>query len=220
MNYQKWTLFVDNFISSLMDTIIIDAYFAYRINSNLKTFDHYFKNINKNTIEYYLKKMQQHDPLFIGKSIPSEDDILVLSKQPIPLQYENFMQKNNIGDNIELYFKFNKIPVLGISLIRNKKNGCFTNEEFIFLKCYQNFTNKYLQEELINNKVKFPFQKYKITKKEEEIIRLICMGKNNEQISKILFISISTVKTHIQHIFQKIQVNNKHQLVSRLHGNS
>jgi LuxR family maltose regulon positive regulatory protein len=38
---------------------------------------------------------------------------------------------------------------------------------------------------------------------------LIAQGKNNKEISDILFISLGTVKWHINHIFSKFDVANR-----------
>lgn len=47
------------------------------------------------------------------------------------------------------------------------------------------------------------------TKRETEVLQLICLGHTNTQIAKILKISISTVKVYIASIFQKLGVNNR-----------
>ena len=56
-------------------------------------------------------------------------------------------------------------------------------------------------------------EKYHITKREKEVINLICMGKTNKEIADQLFISVDTVKDHNYKIFQKTGVNNRTQLV-------
>ena len=48
-----------------------------------------------------------------------------------------------------------------------------------------------------------------LTRREEEILILISLGKSNAQIAEDLFISPSTVKTHVYNIFQKINVPNR-----------
>src|SRR5579872_2861935 len=50
---------------------------------------------------------------------------------------------------------------------------------------------------------------YGITKRESEIVALICEGKTNKEIADHLFISVTTVKDHNQAIFQKLGVRNR-----------
>ena len=60
------------------------------------------------------------------------------------------------------------------------------------------------------------FRKYKISKREEEIIFLILQGKNNREICDELYISVHTVKNHIYSIFQKLDIKNRYQLINLL----
>ena len=55
-------------------------------------------------------------------------------------------------------------------------------------------------------------EKYKISKREMEVIQLICEGYTNQQIADALFISIETVKDHNSRIFLKTEVKNRTQL--------
>ncbi|MFT9493805.1 response regulator transcription factor [Anaerosolibacter sp.] len=54
-----------------------------------------------------------------------------------------------------------------------------------------------------------------LTAREKEIMNLIAVGKTNEEISKILFISIGTIKWHINHIFGKLEVKNRVQAIEK-----
>lgn len=60
--------------------------------------------------------------------------------------------------------------------------------------------------------------RYKITKREEEVIRELCSGKSNKEISESLFISLQTVKDHIYRIYQKTDVRNRVQLINLIQG--
>lgn len=61
-------------------------------------------------------------------------------------------------------------------------------------------------------------EKFKIhlTDREMEILALICEGKNNGQISNKIYLSINTIKFHIKHIYDKLQVSNRTQLILAL----
>lgn len=47
----------------------------------------------------------------------------------------------------------------------------------------------------------------------------IFQGLTNKQIAEKMFISVSTVKTHIQHIFSKAEVKNRTSLMAILSSN-
>jgi DNA-binding NarL/FixJ family response regulator len=55
--------------------------------------------------------------------------------------------------------------------------------------------------------------KQKLTRREVEILGLICSGLNNRQISKELFISDQTVGVHKKNIMKKLSVNTTHDLI-------
>lgn len=53
----------------------------------------------------------------------------------------------------------------------------------------------------------------RITKREEEIINLLMDGFSYKDIAQRLYISITTLKSHITNIFKKKQVNSLQQLL-------
>jgi DNA-binding CsgD family transcriptional regulator len=55
---------------------------------------------------------------------------------------------------------------------------------------------------------------YGITRREREIIELICAGKTNQEIADQLFISLATVKDHNHNIFRKTGVRNRVELAN------
>ena len=48
-----------------------------------------------------------------------------------------------------------------------------------------------------------------LTKRELEVLCLLSDGLTNNEMSTALFISPHTVKSHIMHIFNKLNVNNR-----------
>ncbi|NHF60928.1 response regulator transcription factor [Flavobacteriaceae bacterium TP-CH-4] len=54
-----------------------------------------------------------------------------------------------------------------------------------------------------------------LSKQEQNVQQLILQGKSNKQIAEELFISLSTVKTHITNIYNKLQVSGRKELLQR-----
>ncbi|MBO1900548.1 response regulator transcription factor [Leucobacter weissii] len=48
-----------------------------------------------------------------------------------------------------------------------------------------------------------------LTSREIEILRLAAEGNSSQQIALSLFISVATVKTHLQHIYEKLEVSDR-----------
>jgi DNA-binding CsgD family transcriptional regulator len=57
------------------------------------------------------------------------------------------------------------------------------------------------------------YYKFKISHREKEIIDLILKRKSNKDIEDKLYISSHTVKNHIYHIYKKLGVKNRGELV-------
>jgi DNA-binding NarL/FixJ family response regulator len=55
-----------------------------------------------------------------------------------------------------------------------------------------------------------------ISTREWEVARLVAQGRTNSEIADQLFLSLPTVKTHIAHLFDKLQVTNRVQLAIRV----
>ena len=51
-----------------------------------------------------------------------------------------------------------------------------------------------------------------LTKKELDIVKCVLLGLSNEEIGKRLFISVHTVKLHLENLYRKFDVHNKIQL--------
>ena len=54
-----------------------------------------------------------------------------------------------------------------------------------------------------------------LTQRETEIYGFCLSGKTNKEIAKLLFIEESTVKNHLQSIYQKYNVRNRVELTRR-----
>lgn len=52
-----------------------------------------------------------------------------------------------------------------------------------------------------------------LTEREYEVLRLVAKGYSNKAVARELSISLSTVKTHLRHIFNKLGVEDRAQLI-------
>jgi DNA-binding NarL/FixJ family response regulator len=49
----------------------------------------------------------------------------------------------------------------------------------------------------------------RLTPREREVLRLMAQGRGNKEIGALLGISVGTAKTHVRHIFRKLQVSDR-----------
>jgi DNA-binding NarL/FixJ family response regulator len=62
-----------------------------------------------------------------------------------------------------------------------------------------------------------PRQLDELTDRELDVFRLVARGLSNAEIGRELYISDATVKTHITHIFQKLDLRDRVQAVVLAH---
>lgn len=55
-----------------------------------------------------------------------------------------------------------------------------------------------------------------LTDREVEVLRLIVAGMSNSEIAEALFIAVSTVKSHVNHIFGKLEVKSRAQAIAKV----
>lgn len=55
-----------------------------------------------------------------------------------------------------------------------------------------------------------------LTRRETELLQLLCSGKSNQELANALFVSINTVKTHLKNLYLKLDVGNRAEAIIRV----
>lgn len=58
-----------------------------------------------------------------------------------------------------------------------------------------------------------------ISPREKEVLEQLCLGKSNKQIATALFISESTVKTHVSNLLVKFNMTSRAQIMHKMQHN-
>lgn len=56
-----------------------------------------------------------------------------------------------------------------------------------------------------------------LTDREAEVLRLVARGRSNGEIARELFVSVATVKTHVNHLFAETSSRDRAQAVAYAH---
>lgn len=114
------------------------------------------------------------------------------------------------------------VCVGAVTLYRTVRYGDFTDKDLYILKqLLPHLQNKLTAEteavkynvEQSKNSSYSLVHEFNLSKREIEILRLMCGGKNNSEISGMLSISVNTVKKHTGNIFSKLNVDSRIQLI-------
>lgn len=57
-----------------------------------------------------------------------------------------------------------------------------------------------------------------LSAREMDVLRLLAEGNTNQEIARILIIGVNTVKMHVQHLYDKLDVHNRVQAIQRAHA--
>jgi DNA-binding CsgD family transcriptional regulator len=62
--------------------------------------------------------------------------------------------------------------------------------------------------------------RFGLTHREAEILRLVARGHTNKEIAATLYVSPLTIRTHLEHVYEKLGVGNRTEAVARVLGTS
>ena len=77
--------------------------------------------------------------------------------------------------------------------------------------------DKDLKKEILELAISLIKERYSISSREMDVFKLIITGLSNKEISEKLFISEHTVKNHITHILQKLNVTDRVQAIAMVY---
>lgn len=79
---------------------------------------------------------------------------------------------------------------------------------FLYLRCRRRLASKAAEADLIS----IVAQRYDLTKREQEMLRMMADGMSNREISEREYISIGTVKTHAHNTYKKLGITGRTEL--------
>ncbi|WP_239712909.1 helix-turn-helix transcriptional regulator [Paenibacillus sp. 19GGS1-52] len=175
-----------------------------------------------------LTEDEQHQALLICPILFYDTEILI----------SHSFAKDTIGiiEEFQIWNKGGAIPVsivgqvLALTYIQQKDDESQTdsksgysnalihafdkyNQKAIFLEA--DFSIKEKEDEAANHKVKENMEQ--LSKRENEVLRLVAKGYGNREIAMKLFISEHTVKNHISSIFQKLDIKDRNKATAALY---
>ncbi|RDC56758.1 DNA-binding response regulator [Pedobacter chinensis] len=185
------------------------------------------KNTNKNysiskfsDVHACMLHLKDHAPdvLICDLNINNSDGFVMLEELKYQLKntktiiltayYEEFLIQKAKKMGINAFLKKETTAEELINVIENKSKEFYTNENYKKnLSVYSTMDNP-----IIN--------KFRISRQEKEIIKLIIKGLTSKEIADVLFISKTTVDTHRKNIHKKLEISNSSSLIKFAHENN
>jgi diguanylate cyclase (GGDEF)-like protein len=189
---------LDNLRQFPFDTIKIDKSFTqdmltnqYKSKAIVETMGTLAKHLNMSVIAEGVETEEQL--AILGNLYCQEYQGYLFSIPVLPDEFERFLRKNNDNNRLESV-RLNTIQV-------------------------EQPPSKGLKQDIIRTALKHIQKRYSISSREMDVFHLIITGLSNKDISEKLFISEHTVKNHITHILQKLNVTDRVQAIALVYEN-
>lgn len=178
------------------------------------------KAITKDYIDNYLKA----DPVLPHKVkmiIPKRRVIRLLDLPKKDYEkgeyYNSFLKKYGFYDNIAI-FLVKDSQVVGLVDFSSRKEIKIHRNEIMCLEIISRYLAQRFHEHLLWKNTERGFLNDSLTPRESEVLRYVQKGFSNKQIATMLFISVNTVKKHVQSLYEKFEVNNRTSLCFKVHN--
>ena len=173
-----------------------------------------------NTKEGILPEVEIHSPdyLILSSTLPGVVEtleIITKTKQISPKTKIILVVTENDSDKISSYVIANTNAVIHTEHLTDSFDFAIkqlSKGQMFLCGMTTNALKSSLQKQQVETKFDSALLNL-LTDREIEVLHSLTRGINYKQISKLLFISESTVKTHINNIFTKLNVNDRTQAV-------
>ncbi len=132
----------------------------------------------------------------------------------------------NIYDSLQLNITYNNKFLGVLTLYRTRQDGAFTDDETYFMRMIGYHLNRLFYRILlpgtdktssVNDSVVGNLtEQYGLTSREHEILVYLLTGKAETAIAEDLKITVSTLKKHMQHIYRKLGISARWELLKFL----
>lgn len=185
--------------------------------------DAYFIDTDERLIPAFFESYQPQNNYLINlfnykqSIVFVESDVLDENTRRNTDFYKNFLAPQGLlcGCGIILIENGCKIGV--VSIFRKETWNDFTEKEVFILELFKTHLTELVMKFVSQQKECMNRHTERLTTREKEILELIMKGYSNEEIAEKLFITVSTTKKHVYHIFSKYGVNNRMSLIKLLH---
>ena len=173
----------------------------------------------------YAENFRDLDPLNPAIFADTEDTLVCIDEQMSESEllaseyYRGFMVPLGHRHVADMFFRREGDIVAVLTMLRDAATGPFSEGELAQLRKLQPFLEYALNNVYLPRRVQqrqSAQQRFGLTEREVDVVELIVAGANNKNIARELGLSLATVKTHIQHIFQKAEVSSRTALSARI----
>lgn len=184
------------------------------------------ENVDIETDQEYQSHYSQYDPLHPDHFRESKETVVCLdglmTEEEIfqSIYYREFMQPHRMRYVSDMFLRREGEIVAILSLMRDETMNPFSATELKLLNNLQPLLefslNNIYKPQRINERSTLS-NRFQLTARELDVIEHIIDGSPNKLIAEKMYLSLSTIKTHLQHIFNKTAVNSRTRLLAKIY---
>ncbi|RRV10499.1 LuxR family transcriptional regulator [Pseudomonas sp. v388] len=174
--------------------------------------------------EYYCD-YQRSDPMraerlaALGKTFETLSEASEQHDEELLEQYQPHLHKYGVIEEIDFIFWAGGKAVASAALVQTQDTS--TSLGIIALKEMQGYLQygfSLLPAVKMRDREQRLRDRYKLTPKEIAVAELLVLGESNKSIASLMDVELATVKTHLIHLFQKLEVQSRSKAVSLLNA--
>ena len=170
-----------------------------------------------------LIKKHKPDVVLMDMNMPEKDGLQAIQEIE-SLNLHTSVLALSAYDDADLIYRAMKLGAKGYVLktmassqlifaIDEVANGKVYMPPMLTARFFENNKKSFKEESIAQQQAQESNYLTDLTQREEEVLDLLTQGITYKGVAKQLFISETTVKTHVNNIFQKLQVNDRTQAV-------
>lgn len=135
--------------------------------------------------------------------------------------YRDCYSRWNIYDTLQVTIAYRGISLGILTLYRTRGDGAFHDEDIFYMNIIAHHLNRLFYRALISERPEDRRREltaslrkqYSLTQREEEILFHLFSGISDDEIAAMLQISPATLKKHLQHIYRKLDISTRWELM-------
>lgn len=212
----------------MLDLLGAQHYASYVWNEEQRRFDGGVRiNMDAANLEQYERYYQYHDPITLTLQqfhrAVRVTDVMPQSHLKRTEFFNDFLARDGLYWGVNLYAWSGDHNIGDMRIWRDKRRENFSLDDLGLLDlvrpalvaALQRSHNKKDSPDLVTSACNLELQTL-LSLREREIAQLVARGLSDKDIARHLNISLATVRTHVDHAFHKLNVNNRMKLVHKL----
>ncbi|MCR8921616.1 LuxR C-terminal-related transcriptional regulator [Dasania sp. GY-MA-18] len=182
-------------------------------------------NIKNEMEQKYYNKLEFIDPMHPSKfehtdtSVISSNTVMPHNKWINSIFYQDFIKPYGYVHVADIFLRNHGKIIAILTLLRDESMAEFDSKDLETMRNIQPFLEYSLNSIYLPARISerdYIAENYGLTNRELDVLEYALSGADNKTIAKQLDISLPTVRTHLQHIYPKVDVHSTNELISKI----